>query len=53
MSSVPSLYTELVFPKRGDIMGSNDQAYGKGKDVFDFVIGGIKAKTQNHRGCRD
>ena len=26
-------------------MGSNDQAFGKGKDVFDFVIGGIKAIT--------
>ena len=44
MSSVPSLYTEL-FPKCGDITGSNDQAFGKGEDVFDFIIGGIKANT--------
>ena len=34
-----------LFPKRGDIRGSNDQAFGKGKDVLDFVIGGIKLNT--------
>ena len=44
MSSVPFTYTEL-FPKRGDITGSNDQAFGKDKDVFEYVIGGIKANT--------
>ena len=44
MSTIPSLYTEL-FPKRGDVTGSNDQAFGKGEDVFDYVIGGIKANT--------
>ena len=44
MSTVPYLYTEL-FPKRGDITGSNAQAFGKGKDVFDYIIGGIKANT--------
>ena len=44
MSSVPSLYTEL-FPKRRDILGSNNQAFGKGKDVFDYIIDGIKANT--------
>ena len=44
MSSTPTHYTDL-YPKRGDISGSNDQAFGKGKDVFSYVIGGIKAKT--------
>jgi hypothetical protein len=44
MSTVPSLYTEL-FPKLGDTTGSNDQAFGKDKDIFDYVIGGIKANT--------
>ena len=44
MSTFLSLYTEL-FLKCGDITGSNDQAFGKGKDVFDYVIGGIKANT--------
>ena len=44
MSSAPSLYTEL-FPKHEDITGSNNQAFRKGKDVFDFVVDGIKANT--------
>jgi len=44
MSTVPSLYTEL-FPKQRDITGSNNQAFGKGEDVFEYVIGGIKANT--------
>ena len=44
MSSTPTYYTNL-FPKRGDISGSNDQAFGKGKDVFSYLVGGIKAKT--------
>ena len=44
MSTVPSLYTEL-FSKRRDITGSNDQAFRKGEDVFDYVLGGIKANT--------
>ena len=44
MSSSPTHYTDLN-PKRGDITGSNDQAFGKGKDVLSYVIGGIKAKT--------
>jgi len=44
MSSTPTHYTEL-YPKRGDITGSNDQAFGKGEDVLSYVIGGIKAKT--------
>ena len=42
MSTVPSLYTEL-FPNCRDITGSNAQAFGKSKDVFDYVLGGIKA----------
>ena len=37
-------YTDL-YPKRGDISVSNDQAFGKGEDVLSYVIGGIKAKT--------
>ena len=44
MSSTPTHYTDL-YPKRGNISGSNDQALGKGKDVISYVIGGIKAKT--------
>ena len=33
MSSTPTHYTNL-YPKRGDISGSNDQAFGKGKDML-------------------
>ena len=44
MSSTPTHYTDIC-PKRGDITGSNDQAFGKGEDVLAYVIGGIKAKT--------
>ena len=44
MSSTPTHYTDL-YPKRGDISGSNDQAFRKGKDVLSYVTGGIKAKT--------
>ena len=44
MSSTPTHYTDLN-PKRGGISGSNDKAFGKGKDVLSYVIGGIKAKT--------
>ena len=44
MSSPPSYYTNL-YPNRGDISGSNDQAFGKGEDVFSYLVGGIKAKT--------
>ena len=44
MSSPPTHYTDL-HPKRGDITGSNNQAFGKGKDVVSYIIGGIKAKT--------
>ena len=44
MSSPPSYYTDL-FPKRGDITGSSDQAFGKGKDMLSHLVGGIKANT--------
>jgi hypothetical protein len=44
MSSTPTHYTDLQ-TKRGDITGSNVQAFGKGEDVMAYVIGGIKAKT--------
>ena len=44
MSSSPTHYTDL-YPKRGDISGLNDQAFGNGEDVLAYVIGGIKAKT--------
>ena len=44
MSSTPAYYTDL-FPKRRDISGSNDQAFGKGEDVLSYLIGGIKANT--------
>ena len=44
MSSTPTQYTDL-YPKRGDLSWSNDQAFGKGEDVLSYVIGGIKAKT--------
>ena len=44
MSSTPTHYTNLC-PKQGDISGSNNQAFGKGKDVLSYVIGGIKAET--------
>ena len=44
MPSTPAYNTNL-FPKRGDITGSNEQAFGKGKDVLNYIIGGIKANT--------
>ncbi len=44
MSSPPTHYTKL-YPKRSEILGLNNQAYGKGKEVMAYVIGGIKAKT--------
>ena len=44
MSSTPTHYTNLC-PKQGDISGSNNQAFRKGKDVLSYVIGGIKVKT--------
>ena len=44
MSSTPVYYTDL-FPKCGDISGSNKQAFGKGKDVFSYFIGGINTNT--------
>ena len=44
MSSTPTYYTDL-FPKRGDISGSNDQAFGKGEDVLSHLVGGIRANT--------
>ena len=44
MSSTLTHYTDL-YPKRGDISVSNDQAFGKGEDVMSYVIRGIKAKT--------
>ena len=44
MSSTPTQYTNL-YPKRGDISESNNQAFGKGEDVLSYVIGGIKSKT--------
>ena len=44
MSSPPLYYTNL-FPKWGDITGSNDQAFGKGKDVLSQLVGGIRANT--------
>ena len=44
MSSTPTHYTNL-YPKRGDITGLNDQAFGKGEDLMSYVIGGIKSKT--------
>ena len=44
MSSTPTHYTD-IYPKRGDISESNDQAFGKGRDVLSYVIGGIKVKT--------
>ena len=44
MSSTPMHYTD-IYPKRGNISGLNNQAFGKGDDVISYVIGGIKAKT--------
>ena len=44
MSSSPTHYTDLN-PKRADITGSNDQAFGKGKDTVSYIIRGIKSKT--------
>ncbi len=49
MSSSPTHYTDLI-PKQGDITGSNDQAFGIGKDVVSYVIGEIKAKTTSAIG---
>ena len=44
MSSSPTHYTDLN-PKRGDITGSNNQAFGIGEDAVSYIIGGIKAET--------
>jgi hypothetical protein len=44
MSSTPAYYTDQ-YPKRGDISGSNNQAFRKGEDVLSYLVGGIKAKT--------
>ena len=44
MISNPSLYMDL-FPKRGDITGFNNQAFGRVKSVLAYVLGGIKANT--------
>ena len=44
MSSTPTHYTDL-YPKWDDISGSKKQAFRKGKDVFSYLVGGIKAKT--------
>ena len=44
MSSTPAYYTDL-FPKQGDIPGSNDQAFGMDKDSQSYLVGGIKSKT--------
>ena len=44
MPSTPAYYTDL-FLKRGDISGSNKQAFVKGKDVFSYVIRDINANT--------
>jgi hypothetical protein len=42
MSSTPRHYINL-YPERGDISGSNYQAFGQGEDVLSYIIGGIKA----------
>ena len=42
MSSPPLYYTNL-FPKQGDISGSNNQAFGKGEGVLSHLVGGIRA----------
>jgi hypothetical protein len=34
-----------MFPKCGDISRSNKQAFRKGKDVLNYIIGRIKANT--------
>ena len=44
MSSTPAYYTD-IFPKQGDISGSNNQAFGECEDVFSYLIKGIKANT--------
>ena len=44
MSSPPSYYTDL-FPKRKDISGLSDQAFGKGEAVLSHLVGCIKANT--------
>ena len=44
MSLPPSQYTNL-FPKRGDISGLSNQAFGKGKDVLSHLVRGIRANT--------
>ena len=44
MTSTPSPYTDL-FPKRGDITGLSNQAFGEVKSVISYVLGGIKANT--------
>jgi hypothetical protein len=44
MSSPPSYYTDL-FPKWGDITGSNNQAFNKGQDLLSHFVRGIRANT--------
>ena len=44
MSPTTSTFTNL-HPKRGDITGSPDQAFGTVPSLMDYVIGGIKGKA--------
>ena len=44
MSLITSTFTNL-HPKWGDIMGSNDQAFGMVPNLLEYVIEGIRGKT--------
>ena len=44
MTSISTLYTKLL-PKRPDISGTKDQAFGHKSKFLNYVVGAINAKT--------
>ena len=45
MTSTPVKLFPMTSPKRPDVTGSPEQAFGYGKKVLDYLIGGIKAES--------
>ena len=43
MTSTPVKLFTMTSPKRSDVAGSPEQAFGHGKNVLDYLIGGIKS----------
>jgi len=44
MTSISTLYTKLL-PKRPDILGTKDQAFGYKSNFLDYLVGAINATT--------